>query len=301
MEINKHLVVGLPGTGKTTFLAALWQVVESAEVPDSLIVSEVTGIRDHLNDIRSTWLNCQELERTKIPAEKQVSFRLKDPQTNIEVELSLPDLSGETFEQQWVTRQLTQEFVEFSSECSGILLFLHPHTIKEPNKIDSTVETITAAIEGSNDNPDSTGPQSDNTDQQPNQAITPATAIEPWTPAQTPTQVKLVDILQFLRSRQCMDRALPIVVIVSAWDIITTSQTPAKWVDTRLPLLNQFLCSDAETTPFAVFGISAQGGDLSKAGELQHHVKPSDRIIVTAPDGTTTHDITAPLKWLLGQ
>ena len=50
-----------------------------------------------------------------------------------------------------------------------------------------------------------------------------------------------------------------------------------------------------------MFGVSAQGGALERADELHRHIKASDRIIVVEPDQSVSHDITAPLKWLLEQ
>lgn len=297
------LITGLPETGKTTFLAALWHVIESEEVPGSLIVSEVHGIRDYLNKIREDWLNCEALERTKIAVQKNVSFRLRDVQTGKVLELSMPDLSGETFRLQWESRQWTGEFEKLASESSGVLLFMHPRTIVEPVRIDS-VEPLVAVLEEGNG--------SETLNSLPNSASRPQpgdpgsqhsfggeTTTKPWSAADTATQVKVVEILQFLRARPFIDRLLPVVVVVSAWDLISGDKKPGGWLRERLPLLHQFLEANTGTVPFVVFGISAQGAELSEAKELQQHIKASDRIIVTMPDGSTNHDITAPLKWLL--
>lgn len=282
MEIEKQLIVGLPEAGKTTFLAALWHVVESDEVPESLVVSEVHGVRDHLNKIREDWLNCRQLERTTIPAEKVVSFRLRDVRDEKIVEMSFADLSGETFRLQWESRQWTSEFDHLASQASGVLLFVHPRTVVEPVRIDCSLDALEAVIGES----------------APGTGV--ATNVEAWSPAHAPTQVKLVEILQFLRRRSFVDRPLPLVLVVSAWDVVTTGKTPMQWFEQHLPLLAQFLRANIEGIPFEVFGISAQGADLSKANELQQHIKASDRIVVTTPDQSKTHDITAPVKWLLG-
>jgi hypothetical protein len=164
------------------------------------------------------------------------------------------------------------------------LLFVHPRTIVEPVKIDATVDVLSAVL-------GETSPIGQQSSGQ--------TPIEPWSPAHTPSQVKLVEILQFLLARPFRDRPLPLAVVVSAWDLLPKTQRPNEWLRERLPLLDQFLEANAEAVPVAVFGISAQGADLSKAVELQQHIEASDRIIVTTPDGSTTHDITAPVKWLL--
>jgi hypothetical protein len=289
MNVERYLVAGLPETGKTTFLAALWHVVDSGEVSGSLVVSEVHGVRDHLNKIREQWLNCRQLERTTIPSEKTVSFRLRDPRTQHVLELSLPDLSGETFRHQWELRTWTESFDKLAVDASGLLLFVHPHTVIEPVRISPALDAIALAAAENHHSADHV------TDTPANEQTT----VEPWSPAHTPTQVKLVEIVQFLRQRPFLGRIMPTAVVVSAWDLIENGGEPRNWLERRLPLLDQFLRANAEGIPCEVYGVSAQGGELSQATELQRHMKPSDRIKVMLSDGSITHDITAPLKWLL--
>jgi hypothetical protein len=291
MESMKQLMIGLPESGKTTFLAALWHVVETGEVAGSLVVSQVHGIRDYLNQIRQEWLNCYQLGRTLISAEKLVSFRLKDPSSGKIVELSLPDLSGESYRLQWETRQWTAGFDEFAAGCGGGVLFVHPRTIVEPVRIDS--QALDGMVDIVEDPQERAVPSSRS--QLAQQSITP------WTPNHAPTQVKLVEILQFLLMRTFRKRRMPIAIIVSAWDLIENGETPSEWICKRLPLLDQFLHSNFEQVPSRAFGVSAQGGELSQAIELQSHTKASDRIIVAGCDKGKTHDITEPLKWLLNQ
>src|SRR5438876_477290 len=184
MNVKKYLIAGLPETGKTTFLAALWHVADSGEVPGSLAVSEVHGVRDHLNKIREQWLNCQQFERTTIPSEKTVSFRLRDPRTQHVVELSLPDLSGETFQHQWELRTWTETFAKLAAEASGVLLFVHPHAVIEPVRIDSALEAMASAA----------GQTQKAAGHVAGVPSVGHSTIEPWSPAHTPTQVKLVEI-----------------------------------------------------------------------------------------------------------
>ena len=226
MEVKKLLVIGLPEAGKTTFLAALWHVVDSAEVDGSLVVSEVHGVRDHLNMIRAEWQKCRELDRTSIPAERIVSFKLRDPETSSIVELSLPDLSGETFRMQWENRQWTVEFDKLARECSGGLLFVHPNGVVEPQRINSTVDAMAAARVGKK--------ETENRD-------SGVASSTPWSSAHAPTQVKLIEILQFLKTQQLFNRPFPLAIVVSAWDLITTKELPSEWVHNRSPLLEQFL------------------------------------------------------------
>jgi hypothetical protein len=277
----KQLFVGLPSSGKTTFLAALWHVAESGEVPSSLQVSQVTGLRDHLNKIRGQWLSCEEIDRTKIPAERTVSLKLRNPYTSHETELWLPDLSGETFRLQWETRQWSVEFDALAGDSLGALLFIHPKCVFEPGRIDTSIDRMADVLGAVTD-----------------VRIDDVTPL-PWTPDKSPTQVKLVELVQFLKARPFSGRALRLAVIISAWDLVMQGERPEIWLQKRLPLLFQYLAANVEVIPFRIYGVSAQGGDLSsQATELQRLVKPSERIRVDGPEAEA-HDITAPIRWVM--
>ena len=59
------LMAGLPGTGKTTFLAALWHVAKSHEVEGSMRLEKREGDQEYLN--RSQIRVRVELERPPPP------------------------------------------------------------------------------------------------------------------------------------------------------------------------------------------------------------------------------------------
>ena len=69
-------LIGLPEAGKTTFLAALYHVVESGEIQSSLRLEQRHGDYRHLNTVRDQWADANPLERTKIPDEQA---RINDP------------------------------------------------------------------------------------------------------------------------------------------------------------------------------------------------------------------------------
>ncbi len=277
---SHQLTVGLPSSGKTTFIAALWHVLESGEVPDSLQLVEVHGNRDHLNRIRKQWLDCDEIERTKITAERTASFRLRT-HTGESTELFVPDMSGETYRMQWEARQWTRQFQDHAAHCQGVLLFVHPQNVVEPVRIDSLVARIEEQLGV------------------PGNAETPAEDSQPigWTPAAAATQVQLVELLQFLLRIPFHDRRLRLAVLISAWDLVNGT-TPQRWLTARLPLLDQFIEANVERLPSRVFGVSAQGGELKDAAKLQELAIASQRIRIVG-EGCSSHDITGPIKWLM--
>jgi len=109
-------------------------------------------------------------------------------------------------------------------------------------------------------------------------AVAPPTDAEEVNPATVPpqpTQVVLVEWLQFLR------RAFTAVaggafrprvgIVVSAWDAVPTDQQeagPASYIRDNFPMLNQFLEAHADRFDFRVFGVSVVAGAYS--APLEH-------------------------------
>src|SRR5437763_11950314 len=106
------LMIGLPGTGKTTFLAALWHVMRSDEVPGSMRLERREGDQEYLNRIADQWSKCEELERTPSGGGTDVSILLRDTGSGNTVNLQIPDISGELYVSQWETRRCLKSFAD---------------------------------------------------------------------------------------------------------------------------------------------------------------------------------------------
>jgi hypothetical protein len=91
-----------------------------------------------------------------------------------------------------------------------------------------------------------------------------------------------------------------LAVIISAWDVVKANIPAAVWLERRLPLLSQFIRTNPDRTASEVFGVSAQGGDLTadRASLLSTPV-PSSRCYVVRGDSLDKLPITAPLQFLL--
>jgi hypothetical protein len=110
--------------------------------------------------------------------------------------------------------------------------------------------------------------------------------------------VKVVELLQFLLEHQPEGGRL--AVVVSAWDRAAGAASAEGWVAERMPLLDQFLRANRERLSVRFYGVSAQGGDIRTGADgLLGKATPAERITVLGP-GATPHDITAPVKWLMG-
>jgi Double-GTPase 1 len=277
----RQLVVGLPGSGKTTFLAALWYLVVWDEVDTALRLDRLHGNREHLNRISNDWLSCHAVERTPVGTETLVSMQLVATDSGERAEVVFPDMSGELFNLQWKERRCSRDYYRLARRASGVLLFLHPGTVIEPVRIDQVQPIVDELASGG--------------DARAIEEVTP----RPWDPDRASTQVKLVEVLQFLLREPFLLPRVRVAVVVSAWDLVADARSPAGWLAARLPLLNQYLRGNPGRFTFRVYGVSAQGGDLGHDSErLLRESAPAKRIVVLGDD-SQPHDLTAPVRWLM--
>ncbi len=242
---HQILLIGLPGTGKTSYLAALWYMVNQSNVDCRLRLEKLDGNSAYLNKVRDAWLEYKPVPRNRLDSEAVVSMALKDRETERAVRLSFPDLSGESFTLQWTKRELTSGYDDQLRKASGGILFVHPDGIVKPHRID-TVRDLAAALGAA------VAEQESNSDK---------AAIKPWDIENAPTQVQLVELLQFISSRAYFRPPFRLAILVSAWDLVAAlGETPMEWVSSQLPLLRQFLDCNDGIFEAAFYGVSAQGG-----------------------------------------
>ncbi|RJR40217.1 MAG: hypothetical protein C4576_20175 [Desulfobacteraceae bacterium] len=277
MSQNDILLCGLPESGKTTFLAALWYLLSQREMPTTLALRALPHQREYLNDISRKWSRFIPITRT--PGEEVHEISLQLQVHDAVIDLHVPDMSGETWEGLWATRGCEGHVVEWIQRASGIMLFLHSDKVRPPLDI-MTHNAMIEAVGGT--------PESGN-------------SIE-WSPKKTPTQVILVDVLQALSLSPFGKEGRLLAVVVSAWDKAEdTGMTPDHFLKVHLPLLHQFIKCSGCFSEIKVFGVSAQGGDLrseSDSERLKAQDVPSERIRVVE-ENVTTHDLTVPIHWLM--
>ena len=58
------VIIGLPASGKTTFLAALWHVIEADETECRLKLNRYEGDLKYLNAIAQAWRTFNKVPRT---------------------------------------------------------------------------------------------------------------------------------------------------------------------------------------------------------------------------------------------
>jgi len=274
-----HSIIGLPRSGKTTFLAALWHLIDAGEVTTKFVLDRLVGDYTYLNRIVEAWRRCEEVPRTSMAAETKVTIYVHEPASGHKIALGFPDLSGESFKQQFAARTCTPDYVEGFAGTGGILLFV---TADRPS--DGITLTDIGPVLAGADEP------------------TEPRAEKEWTADVVPEQVCLVDLLQFLLRLPFVRRQRRLAVVVSAWDVVLDPKPlPEQWLARELPFLHQFLANNPDSFDVRVYGVSAQGGNVM-GGQRTALLRttPSQRITCDGPSADP-HDLTAPLLWLSGE
>lgn len=286
MTSQTHIaIIGLPSSGKTTFLAALWHSVREPGTATKLVFAGLSnGNYQHLNDLAKLWRCGKIQKRTQVDGAKRVAMQLKN-ETGQQLVATFPDLPGEDYDRMWERRELDKASQE-SLTAPAIVLLIHGDTIRLPAWVADRMALA-------------------------KQLGMPQGEQEPveWNASLAPTQVKLVALLQMLMSKPLDVGPRRLALLISAWDKVEAEQlSPARLLESKLPLLFQYLRNGRDPWDWRVWGLSAQGGDYEdpdkgdsfpETDKLRDLERPSDRIKLV--DGeTVSSDITMPLAWLVG-
>ncbi|MDH1555685.1 TRAFAC clade GTPase domain-containing protein [Stutzerimonas stutzeri] len=279
------VIIGLPSSGKTTFLAALWHLVTARDVPTALRFGGLgAGDTAHLNTIANRWRDAKVQERTAVAGNRLVSINLLNDDGGI-VRATFPDVPGEAYRTIWEERSCDPEIAEIL-RTGSVLLFIHADAIQAPQWLVDEIElSRRIGVELADGE------------------------VAPWHPRLAPTQVQVVDLLQVLRIAPLDTGPRRLAIMLSAWDKARgEGLEPHEFVRAKLPLLWQYLQQGADGWIFQVYGLSAQGGDydpneegarpVSQAEALRALDCASTRIQLVGPL-PETHDLTEPLKWLM--
>jgi hypothetical protein len=277
MDENEHqlLAVGLPETGKTSFIHAVDDLLQSPPTPEALRCYGLARDRSYLERDKASFRAGKKLVHTERSLQDPApELWFEDPSTGRRGRLFLPDLRGEIFQDQWTDRRWTESFRDDLKTISGALVFVRADTPASNQELLGQMANW--------------GP----TDAKP----------APWDPKKASPQVQLVDVLQFIGTQGQISRPLRVAVLISAWDTVgkpadLQPKNPNEFLAREWSLLDQYLRSNAETYVTKVYGVSALGGTEDELKELSR-LPPQDRVNLVE-DMRSSKDLTRPLRWLL--
>lgn len=307
--MTRQLIVGMPESGKSTFIGALRHILVAKEVETELELTILAGDEIHLNRLEDKWLSCEAIGRTQTSSESWVEFNVRDRSSGKEGTMIIPDLRGEHFERPAVAGQCPKDLYEALAASGGILLFTNVNREDDMLLIDDFGDLsegddgdVVVDARLGNDAVAGAGPTT------PNDKLHASGTAEAeghgqtkFRPEDMAEEVKIVEFLQMANRRPLSPKSRKLALIASAWDLLEAEEgiTPESWLDLKRPMLAQFLANNADLWELRVYGVSAQGGRLpERKTEFEGMLNQSERVRIVG-HGAVSHDLSAPLRWLM--
>ena len=274
--MNKgYYIVGMPSSGKTTFLAALGYLLDMDTDMDWKLIQ--CNNREYLMEVSARWASCKQMEHTPIDTEGVIELILADKGGN-EYYIKLIDRAGEFFKRR---RRPIERDTEIQDGIRGntVLFFLNFTNLKrEPLEGVLPEELRDTKL-------------SEDTKEYKEIYKKMIGAFD------LSVQADHVALLQTMLDSK--EKQINISLVVSAWDIFEGSGMPPEDViKDRAPLFWQMLQSHLDVLNLTYWGLSAQGGDWSEETELEK-IMDTDilkRIKLVDDKGKVFSDITLLLS-----
>ena len=285
------VMAGLPKTGKTTFLGALYHVLESGD--SGLIeLQTMPDTRRYVEAVRQRWLRVEPESRTSAssPIMNELNLSINGGCGNLA--LCWPDLSGEYFLEMVRNRTLNHAVATILRDATALLFFVHPDTVSQSPRIDD-LNKISLAF----------GTDPDDNDAQEEGKENEKVELKAWDPLLVPGEVLTVELLQRILASNFPSKVGKIALVLSAWDTLSPLfESPTAYFERKLPMLHQLIEANSDVHDMKMYGVSALGGDPKEDKEkLLGHISAIERILVV--DGTGVpmpNGILSPIQWLLG-
>jgi Double-GTPase 1 len=270
-------LLGMPRTGKSTYLGAFWALVE-APVETAVRETNFSGDRSYVQKLAEQVARGEEIDRTAVDADESLAVTLAfDPHG--EAELVIPDTSGESLRLLVERRVWHPRLIAACREASAFLLFVHPEHLRMPTPL-----SLLGAVAAGED--------------QHTEAVPDLVAFD--APRDACTAAELIDVIENLTERVHGRWPIRIAVVVSAWDLVDGpgTPTPVEWLRTRLPGVLATLECNPEIVDFEIFGVSAQGGPLAAREELLARGEIADRVRAQRRSGEPA-SLIEPVRWAI--
>jgi hypothetical protein len=300
---NGVVLAGLAETGKTSYLALLFHAIVE-ERGDGLSLGRFDDDREHITEISDVLLASNVADHTTLADEQDVALSLT--YDGADFVLHVPDLSGETWEHALVDRRWPRALDDDIADAVGFMVFVHCKEVNDGLTI-VDAEQAAAAILGHDDTQGEAPAIVASEDATHDEHAAGADDAdddevgdddEDEKHCKQLTQVSLIELIQFFAAAN--PRPIRVSLVISAWDLEPKRLKPHQWLSKNAPMLAQFLEVNTDEVEAMVWGVSAQGADLSDE-RVRAEFKdkdPIDRARIHAADGTEV-GVAAPLLWVL--
>jgi hypothetical protein len=321
-------LLGGPATGKTTYLGALVDALQSERI-HHLRLDGLDADARALLRLSESLLEGRYPQRTKAGERHELVARLRTEASYFEpttFTLRAGDYDGEEVERLFRDRihGWSEEWSQRAT-ASGLLLLVRPSALSRLPRLQPTAEVDeqerwrllkqpgapAEAQPGERLQAAPADPEAFH-GALPLESVPPPPRATPSDPVTVPTAISIIELLQFIRhvrglapgERPRGEERLPIALIVSAWDTVDPAwheAGPAAYLSHHLPLLEDYLWSNFHPEDLFRFGLSATGGNLEDAQYSTHYMDDPRGFVEWKDLHGVQHrrDIGLPLYWLL--
>lgn len=265
------MIAGLPSTGKSTYIGALYTIEKDGKSGHELTCVKYPPNTAYLDNLRKNWQSMKIVDRTTLREPVEVELTMKKKEDGHEIVITLPDVAGEIFSD-LIMNNISPELLEWCKECDSILFFvrnLTPMVLQDELPKDDT------------ETPEERSQRRD---------------LEL---KDIPDVIKNIMVLKFLNEQMGKCK---IAICVSAWDEVTDlekGETVEAWLKRNYPFLYQYVESHFTTPTY--YGISAQGShyvaNVKAIQKLMRQTESKKRAYIYLDK--KDYDITKPLAGLL--
>jgi len=255
---NRVVLAGLPSTGKTSYLALLYHAIVE-ERADGISLGRFDDDRERITEISDVLLASNVAVHTTLDDEQDITLSLTCE--GVDFVLDIPDLSGETWEHALVDRRWSRALDGDIADATGFIVFVHCKDINDGLTI-VDAEQAAAAIIGDDDQ--AVDDPDEEQGEAPGAGATEAGDADDEDGekhCKQLTQASLTEFIQFFVATS--QRPIRVCLVISAWDLEPKKLKPQDWLSKNASLLAQFLEMNTDEVEATVWGVSAQGADLS--------------------------------------
>lgn len=270
------MIMGLPSSGKTTFLGALGYMLQS----DREFALRLLDANDmaYIDSISEKWVSCEKIPHTNEKVHEEITLEL-ERRDGSNFELILPDQAGEAFQEITFSSEKNKAIQKSVKESQKLFLFIavfriHPEKTLAEMKEKYRKDRCKSEDKGSKE-----------------QGTKKKAKMPEFKMSEQAQHIELLQTV-LLAKKEVYDLS----VILSAWDMMgDKKRKPEEVLKDKMPLLWQFLVSHRDRWDIHYWGISAQGGRIEgnkNDKDRLLEMECEDRIMVVDSEGKQSNDIT---------
>ena len=234
MSITKCMIAGLPGSGKSTYIGALWYCLMHPEKIEGIkMVADKMNLADDLtvlNRLSDAYKDVKLIDRNYSYQNETVQINLKVADSDTRLQVEIPDFLGENFRD--LVELKESEFVsEWLKDTNTLVYFMNEVTPPEFE--------------------DDHGPEDD-------ESPMPAKEVPHFSIKTISAVAMNIMVLKCLLNKKSFKK---VVIVLSWWDQKTnngtTKNNPQEYLKDNSPALFNFI--QHHIPNFEIIGLSAQG------------------------------------------